>query len=373
MRALLLAVASVSLACPLAGAANEADFVLDLSSNGEVQYTGPPGLATQTSAAPGERYSWNLTLARSYTVGEVRIHKTFDVERARQIVPEADDHYFAELHSSNLWDVDGPARVFNATGAQGEYVYRLGFPGPASSRLDLYRDVEPPRFTLGPITNLTHFSFLTTTTTNEYALADLLIRPAAAGEEVRNPTPTVALRQTFPVQGLKPDTQYVGRIRFWDWSENENESAPFTVQTLPKPNAEGPRLFDLEPAANTTAGPTATIRVSVDSPASPVRWDALRLFFDKKEVRDGIVVDNGSISYRPPLLAPGRHSVSLELENEAGGASVARWSFDVRNPDAIPAPPLGLLLATLGAVLAARRAGLRPDSETRPPRPRKGL
>ncbi len=332
------------------------DFTLDLWPGQPPQYTGPQGQATLQESQPGEAYGWSLNLTAPFTVVHVRIHGAFDVDRARQIVPELDDEFFAELHQEDVSDVDGPARVYNVTGQEGEYTYRLGLPGPARSNLTLRRDEEAPGFTVGPVTNLTHRGFLLRTTTSEHALTDLQIRPTAGGATVRNPTPEAAIEQTFPVQGLRPETDYDYWILFWDWSENQARSATFNLTTAAEPDLPEARIFGLEPPAGTTVeADGVVVRARYASLESPVAEGGVRLFFDKREIRDGVVVVNESIAYSPPSLDEGVHSVSVEVLNEAGGTGIARWTFTVASDTPSLTAAATVFLGLAAAAITRRR------------------
>lgn len=346
------AVLGVLLLLPTA-AASSVDFQVDLRAGQAPEYSGPTGLATLSERQDGERYAWNLTLSAEYTVGEIRIHGAFDVERAPQIVPEVDGRYLAELHSTDLRDVDEPGLVYNYTGAEGEYVLRVGLPGPGSPRLVLSRDVVAPTFVVDPVRNVTHYSFLATTQTNEYALADLLIRRADRGEEIRNPTPQPARQQSFPIQGLHSNTTYEWYLRFWDWSENAAQSEAFTLRTLPKPDVPGPVFSGLKPApdARLDNGTSVEVSATYEDATSRVDVASVRLFFDAQEVHQGLVADATHVTYRPPPLAPGKHRVAVELRNEDGGQSVARWAFYVEGGGRLPGPGAGLELLALGTLL----------------------
>lgn len=362
MRFHLLAIPGVLfvLAAPAGATPGTPDFTLHFYPGQPPQCEGPCPQVTLVSWNAGEHAEWNLTLAKNYTVGDVRIHQAFAVERARQLVPELDDHYFFELRSDDLWDVDGPARLYNASGTDGEYVYRLGLPGPGQAVLTLRRDVTAPNYTLGPVQALTHQGFLLTTTTSEYAYADLKIRPMGGGEEVHNPTPLIALEQTFPVAGLRPETPYEVRFRFWDWSDNSVEDDGFTLQTPAKPPAPLPAFSELRPEPNSTVGPQDVIvQARYESPESPVGAGGVRLFFDKKEIHEHSLVPGGLVIYHAPSpLKAGSHSVSLEVLNEAGGFGVARWVFTVAGADFVPGPGLPMVIlfvATFAWALARRR------------------
>jgi len=260
------------------------------------------------------------------------------------------------VHTFDVADADTPARILNVTeGADGTVRYRLGLPGPGRALLSLVRDVEAPSYEIDPPTNVTHRSFLLVTRTSEFAFAEVQVRAQASRDWVRHPTTVPALEQTFPVQGLRPDTDYVYRVRFWDWSDNAVTAPERALRTSSAPDVPVPHVFFVFPDANSTVPADAvTVRVMWESPGSPVAPHGVRLFFDKREVHDGFSVVAGTLAYRPPgPLDERSYSVSAEITNEAGGKAVARWSFDVERGSDVPG--LGALWALLALASAAAR------------------
>lgn len=331
MLRLALALAVLATLVPPAIAEEGPDLVIHLEQGEAPRHEGAPGLATLAEEEAGERLAWNLTLSKEFTVVEVRARGYFDVERARQVLPLLDGRYFAEFPLPDLSQATEAVPLFNLTGDASDLVLRLGFPGPGSVNFTLERDVEPPVFAIGGVDHITHYSFVATTTTLEPALADLRIRPAAGGDELRNPTVRPALEQTFPVQGLDPATAYAWHVVFKDWSGNVARSDEQRLLTAPEPVRPLPRVLDLVPAANATVPPPVlVVSARVVSDESPVTFDGVRLFVDKREVVDEFTFEDGVVTYRlPEPLRAGFHSVSLEVTNVAGGRAIERWTFTV--------------------------------------------
>lgn len=321
----------------------------------------------------GDAWAWDLTLTEDYTVAEVRA-TGFDLDRAPQLLPEFDDsaqhaevdhlhpHFFQEV-PRDVSDVDGAARIVNYTIDGDTVVLRLGLTGPGEATLSLRRDVTPPTFTVGTPTNITHFSFLVKTTTDEFAFGDVRVRPSAGGDEVPNPTAVPALEQTYPVQGLDPATTYVAYAVFTDWSGNEARSPPFTVETAPLPVVPSPAIVALVPAPNSTVAAPTRITASIEGPA-PIAASGIRLFVDKREIVDGVSLVQGdaagtrvTVVHTPAApLAPGRHSASVEVVDSAGGKALARWSFDVEGSTAEAPGPGFIAILAVGFLALARRS-----------------
>jgi hypothetical protein len=99
-----------------------------------------------------------------------------------------------------------------------------------------------------------------------------------------------------------------------------------------------------------------SIRASVESPGAPIADDGIRLFFDLKEVTEGIQLLPGEVVYTPrDALGPGSHRVSIEAVNEAGGKGLAKWSFEIEGSAKETPLPVTLLLIALGLALLRRR------------------
>lgn len=360
MRSLLLV---VLLLLPLATAesSDEIGATITLSPTSAPAIEAPEGLVRLKNETAGERYELNLTIPDEYATFEIRAIG-FEIERARQIVPSlvmSSDEYplFYEFPNDKIWEVDSPARVAFTNGTAQNVVLRLGVPGPANVTLVIERDVTPPAFDLGVVENVTHFSFYQETTTKELAVGDLQVRRLGATEWVQNPTPMLHFRQRFPVQGLQPETEYEARVVFTDWAGNEATTGSYRITTLAAPILPTPIVTPLSPAPNTTINSTfVTLRARVESPDSLLDPNMLSVFFDKRPITSGVRFEDGDVLYSPPeALAPGKHSVGIEVYNEAGGKGEAHWSFEVAG--ASSETPLSPLLAplVLAAIALARR------------------
>lgn len=357
---------------PLAAAQAEADVVLALDAGAEPVVTRGADLVRSARHEAGESVELELEGADRFLLVEMRVTGWFDVPRAEQILPRFNDSFFARLRSDPS-TTSGSSLVLNATGTPRDLLLRLGIPArdPDGNAwtvraLRLTRDVEPPRFTLGEVTNLTHYSFLYRTTTDEYAIADVRIRPTAGGEEVENPTPVLSLHQTFPIQGLDADTPYTFHVRFTDWSGNVAESERMSIRTLPEPVRPLPRITRVapEPDARLAPGPV-TIEAAFESFESPVGAGGVRLFFDKREIEQHLFAVAGGVATFAPsdALAPGLHSASVEVTNEAGGLARRAWSFTVEAPNARESPLAGALALAAAGIVAAAALARRPRKQ----------
>ncbi|HUR67763.1 MAG TPA: hypothetical protein VM370_00830 [Candidatus Thermoplasmatota archaeon] len=368
MRLALLLV--LLLAAPAALAQSEEgnlDVRITLAPHAEPEIDAPPGLVRLANATSGELYAFDLALTQPYTTFEVRA-RSFDITRPRQIVPslrvdESAYPLFYEFPNERIWDVDEPARVFFANGSAADVVLRLGIPGPANVTLVLARDVTPPTFTLGEVTNITTYGFYQETTTNELAIGDIQVRAKGANEWVVNPTPTLHFRQRFPVQGLDAGSEYEVRAVFTDWAGNNVTSDVYTVRSADEPMRAPVDVTPLAPPPNATLPPGAiSVRAKIDATVG-VPPDGVRVFFDKKEVSQQAAYDGVEVRYTPSdPVGAGHHSVSVEVTDSAGGKGLARWSFDVTDgTDGAPLPPTlaagALVLAA--ALLVGGRGSLR--------------
>ena len=364
MRAVPLLVLLVLLVPPAAQAKEDGpDFRVALSPGAPPAYDGPEGWLDLVESTPGERYVWNVSIPVEQASGEFRV-TGLDLERPRQLVPTletpgVDYPLFEAFPNERVWEAEGGVRVFHVSGTGRELTLRLGLPG-GNGTLVLQRDVTPPTYSLGPVQNLTWRDFYQESRTDELALADLQIRKVGAAEWVQNPTPVYHVRQRFPVQGLDGATEYETRFIFSDWAGNNVTTPTTRLTTPPEPVRPKPVVTVLEPAANATLdNGTVVLRARVESPESPIEGGDIRLFLDKKEVREGLAFDGEVFQYAPPQpLAPGLHTVALEVTNAAGGTGVARWSFTVGGDERdAPAPGLAAALAcvALALVLARRR------------------
>ena len=364
MRRALLLLIPFALLAPGASAqpAGAIDATITLAPGASPTLDAPAGLVRLNSSTPGERYAFDLALDREYTTFEIRA-KGFELDRPRQLVPSLvvpEDEYplFHAFPNERIWDVDGAANVFHVNGTPHALVLRLGVVGPRNVTLVLEVDRTPPTYTLGERQNVTHIGFYQETTTNELALADLQVRRVGASEWIQNPTPAYHVLQRFPVQGLDAEAEYETRILFEDWAGNVATTPVARFTTPPAPFAPIPVVTILDPAPNATlpAG-NLTVRVTIDSPESPVRRDGVRLFFDLREVSDALEFDGREVSYTPTTtLTDGLHRVSVEATNEAGGKGIARWSFTVGDARGNDAPlPAAIALAGLALAVALRR------------------
>lgn len=363
LRALpLLALLVMTLAPLAAAAADGPDLVIELRPGTEPSQQGSDGLARLAEFAPGQRAAWNLTLAADYTVLEFRILDAFDVERPSQIVPRLllpDDKYplFVLYPGERVWEADGPAQVYTLTGTPQYATLRLGIPGPRNVTLALERDVAPPGFTVGPVTNVTYRDFYQETRTDELAYANLRIRQKGATEWIENPTTIPHYLQRFPVQGLRADTQYEAQLTFTDWAGNEAASDVYTLRTAPEPVRPIPIITPMAPTANATLpNGSVLIRAQIATPGSSMDGGSVRLFLDAKEIHEGFRFDGSELLYQPPPLPPGTHRVAVEVTNADMGSADARWTFTVAGEQkSTPTPVLLVPLALLGVALGTRR------------------
>lgn len=316
---------------------------------------------------PGEEYRFTLNLTKEYTTFEVQA-SGLAIERPHQLVPHlridagerecarvkgsCEYTLFEQFPDDEIWDIDGVARVFFTNGTATDVVLRLGIPGPVNATLVLVRDVTAPGFTVHPYGNVTTFSFYQETSTEELAIGDLQVRPAGStGEWVVNPTPMFHFRQRFPVQGLDANTTYDARVVFRDWAGNTATSVTYQVRTMERPVVAAPEVRAISPLPDATVGQTGVVVKAEWSDPLNVTRDGVRVFFDKKEITEGIVYRLGEVTYEPPTpLARGAHSVAIEVQNAEGGLGIARWTFSVGG-SAVPGSGLLAVLAT-GAVVA---------------------
>lgn len=373
MRALLLLAVVLLAAPPAAADEGEApppapDFRVTIAADGAVTIDESGGVVVHEPTAAGDGIRFALTVTDGYKIGEIRVLGAFDVQKVRQIVPLwrnrtglTDDHFFAEVPFLDFENV--PLVNFSGTPTDARLRLGIGPRGdevpPAQRTLVLQRDVDAPAFTVGEPTNVVSSrgasSFLLTTTTDEFAFADLQIRKVGTDAWVRNPTTIPALSQTFPIQGLDDETDYEYRIVVWDWAGNEAWTETYYLTTPPSPVLPAPVVTIVEPARGATvATDVPTVRVTFASPDSPVDRSGVRAFFDKREISDVIVVDR-NVTWTPSTkLASGLHSFTVEVTNAAGGRGSASWTFTVAA--ATPLAAASLAAVALLAAAAARRA-----------------
>lgn len=371
---LALALALVPAAAAQAPPARHIDITITLPADGAPTMEGPSGILAYANRTTGEWAQWRLASDRAQVSVELRIEGGFAVERARQVVPllildkgertcvdvrakgACDDTLFVPYPNDRVWEAEGAARVYALNGTPEHAVLRLSIPGPVNGTLALGRDVTAPVVTLSAPTNVNHFSFFDETTTDELAIVDLQVRKEGATEWVVNPTPDLNLRQKFPIQGLSPNTSYEYRFVARDWAQNEVTSPVYRLRTAPAPIVEVPIVTAMEPAPNATvAAGEVFVRAAVES-ASKVDPASVRLFLDKTAITQGVRFDGANVTYTPTTpLAPGKHSLSVEATNAAGGTGLARWSFTIPGAQATPAPAPLLVLAALAAVAVVAR------------------
>lgn len=366
-RRLLLASLAALLLAPAAHAQlTTVDVFVEVPADGAPVVAGGGARLALETFEPGERIAWNLTTLKDFVVLEVSFDPgAFDVERREQVVPTllpaADDYpLFRRFPNPEVWTADAPVRVFHYFEKDGRATLRLGIPAIENATLALTRDVTPPAFTVGAPQDLAAGGFYLETTTQELALADLQRREMGEPEWVRNPTTEYHLLQRFPIQGLDPDTEYETRVVFTDWAGNEATSPVRLVRTPALPPVERPVVTPLAPAPNATAEAGGVVVSARIESSSPVAASGVRVFFDLREVREGIELREGVVSFRPVSpLKSGTHVVAIEATNEAGGTGHARWTFDVAEPlthATVPAAAAVLAAAGLAlAALAARR------------------
>ena len=340
-------------ALPTAAAAD--DFRITLQSGDDPHFEGTGVTATNVSHEPGQADAWRLTTAKTRLVGTVVSDGYFAVARAHQIRPEADGQYFVEIAGPDVESTGGRAWVTNLSKDGSKVTMRVAFPVDGGSTLfKLTRDVTPPGFTLGPVSNISWQGFYTETHTNEYARGNLLIHPAAGGEPVQNPTPEAALLQRFPIIGLRPETDYVYHVEFEDWSHNLNTSEDRTVRTLAKPVVAAPTITAREPPPDATLSqPVSLIAVNFTGPAPPTP-EFVTVFVDKAPFMRPFTVLDGRIEIhlREPL-GTGRHSTGFELRTAEGGQAETHWQFTVAGGS--PGMPAWAFLLVVGLPVLARR------------------
>lgn len=359
-----LAASAVLLVAGTAGAAE--DFRARVAP-GEVSFDGPGIVAVLEEQGP-DVVAWRLRTNLTSPEGVVEVRGWFSVDRPRQVVPEsrtagapdADWHQFIEVAAQALADRPAGARNVNLSGEARNLTLRLALPVNAATGeagLRLRRDVAPPVFALGPVQNLTHIGFYLETTTDEPALATVLVRPAAGGEEVPLPTTSASRLQRFPVQGLAPNAAYLFRVTFQDWAGNSATSADVPVHTLPAPVRPAPRITARTPEANATLpAPVALVAVAFEGPA-PRGLDGVQVFVDKTaQARANMTLLPGRLEVRlAPPLGPGAHDVGVELTSAEGGLTVERWAFTVAGATPLPGPAWAALALAAAGALARRR------------------
>lgn len=362
--------AIVAVLLVVAGTASAADFEVDVEPGQAPTYQGPDGLAELADWSNGTRYVWNLSLPDGTTVGTFRLHDVFEVDRIRQIVPRVDDaarhadadhlhpHHFAEVPRDAIRD--GPTYAYNASVDGSERVLRLAFTGAGPATLEIVRDVSPPQVTVHAPTNVTDHGFTLVAETDEPALGTVLVSPLTDGPTIDFPTPNLAYRQRFPVQGLDPDTRYTYEGRFHDWADNQATTPAEQITTAPAPDLPGPPVEPVAPRPDETL-PAPVDRIVADVGNASVPAAGVRLFVDKVEVHDGFTFTGTRVRYRPsPPLPEGLHAVRVEAVSDAGGVGDREWRFTVAG-ESTPSVGAAALVGAAGAALwFASRRGREP-------------
>lgn len=357
MRATFIAIAILALLTPSAQAADGPDITVELDADG----AGPdaaPELRLR-SWEPGERALWDVDLAEAFTTIEIRANG-FALEHPRQLTPmlERPSTYpvFEVVPFDDVWNAEAAAPIAHVGGNATSIVLRLGIPGPFTGVLNLSRDVTPPVLTVGERNASTHYSFYQETRTDEYAIVDLQVRKLGSDEWVRNPTPVHHVFQRFPVQGLDADAEYETRYVVTDWAGNVVVVDGAPHRTLPAPSRNVVEVKPVSPTPNATIA-RGDVNITAEFPSGLTLQDGgVRLFLDKREIRENLAVVGNRITYAPPSpLARGPHSVSVEVTGIDESHGEARWTFHV-GPQGTPSAPLAFLLLALAiAGMVARR------------------
>lgn len=342
-----------------AAAAEGAEIEIEIDADGDVTTDAPPGRVLAEDHDPPEGYAWQLALDANYTLANVTIDAAFPADRGRQLVPLADGSHFVEVDDPA--SVDRAASVFNLTTTEETWRYQLGLPGPGETNLTLVRDRQAPSLEIVDVGNVTEIGFDVTTETSEIALAELVVE-TPEGERLQSyPTNRPGPWQQFPVQGLDANTTYVAVVEAWDWSGNEAEPRTVEVTTAEEPDPPKPIVEPVRPAPNSTVSSDGVVvEASYSEEGWPIVEEDVTVFFDKERVDlSEVEIGNGSITFSADGPLDARpYSVSVEVPNTAGGTGIARWSFQVEEPDAQSAPGpamAAVLLAVLGGLALAPR------------------
>lgn len=304
----------------------------------------------------------SLTIsAHAPAVGEIIISSQFNVSSPRQIVPRIWGVILEERPPGDLANATGPA--FNVS-AEGERIhFDIALP-VGEHALTLTHDTTPPVWQIDTPSDVTHNAAVVTSRTDEAALAVLLLDNPRVGT-VAFSTPAPGGRQTFPLSGLDPETDYSFTITFEDFSGNTITSEPRTIRTMPRPLLPQPRISIVTPEnGSTVSEPVKQIDARIEDAVSTVR--TVSLYVDKTFVPDATRLLTGNeFRYIPPqALGPGRHTIVLEATNEAGGESRSTSTFIVA-ADSVPFPGFGLI-ATIITVSVLSRARTTREAEAGP-------
>lgn len=367
----------VVLLAPLASASS--DVVVTITEDAPPDAEGEPWLVLE-DARVGDRYEWRLETDAEQALLELRVASgVFDVERLRQVVPHlhldptepacgrapgaCDYTLFEPVSGTDLRELTGGARVANHSVENGTMVIRLSLPGPANGTLVLERDVTPPSLEVKDRENLTHGRFYQETRTTELAIVDLQVRERNATEWIQSPTPVYHFLQKFSIQGLDGDTAYEQRFVVTDWAGNSFASNPVGFRTPAAPVGPPVVVVPLSPEPNATlpAGGEILVSARIESNASAVVQDGVRVYFDLSELTEGWTYDAGVVTVRRTDVEPGLHVVRVEARNADGGSGSARWTFTVEDANETPAtPPMLVALVAILLGAARRRAVTRP-------------
>lgn len=323
-----------------------------------------------TGENESEWIEFNLTTPKERVVVRVVSDGYFDVDRALQVVPEVDQHFFFETKLVDVRDPESGGRLVNATKSGDTVTVDMAFfieGGDATLRLT--RDVRAPVFQVGEPYDIKPYSFLLKTSTDEYALATITYWKAPDGEPIPLPTTIYALEQTFPVQGLDDDREYRYRIEFWDWAKNGAASEEFTMRTPPLVTGPPPVVLAKEPEGDfPEAAVLRFVKANYTTPVGVIDPEQhVRLFVDLTEVTHLADVTAERIRYEPDEpFAPGFHRVGLEVSNSEQGKAIVRWTFTIAGAEdtdgyGTPGPGILLILVALGVagVLRGGRAAKR--------------
>ena len=359
---ILVAIIVALLILPPAGAGSPpAAFDVRIDAGTIDARSGPDvNITDMTATTDGASFMINT---RAPAVGEILVSSQFNVSRPRQIVPRIGDVIMEERTPDELANATGPA--FNVS--QDENGVRFGIALPAGEHvLTLTPDTTPPVGQINAPSDVTHNAAVITSRTDEAALAVLLLENPRVGT-VAFSTPAPGGRQTFPLSGLDPETDYSFTITFEDFSGNTITSEPSTFRTTPRPILPQPRISILTPTnGSTVAEPVTSIDARIEDAVSPVR--AVSLYVDKTFIPDATRLLSGREFRYLPLqaLGPGRHTIVLEATNEVGGEARSIATFTV-SADSVPFPGIGMIatIIVVSAIIRARRA---PEAEAGPTR-----
>ena len=335
----------------------------------------PPGSATPVQMVPGDIATLTFTLPKDERFHTVHVKAgpgVFGEAGLRQIVPEVTyneepdplrAHNFAKsLKASDMPEVNSGWGPFYNVSRQGDtWSFTLLILGKGSTTLQFVRDLTPPHLVGTPrLENITHGTLFAYTTTSEWGFVTFTIQTGNE-EPIPFPTSVLSLEQTFPIQGLRPDTPYRYTITATDVAGNEAEVATGTFRTLPKPVGPKAEVTQVYPPEGTVLSDKPPyVEAKFEGKDSPVVADQVRLFINKREVHrdnaEGLTITDTGIRYEPPGgFGPGKHSVAVEVTNAAGETTVKQWTFTVESGTPSPGPAIVALAVLAAALLLFRR------------------